>query len=131
MSPHIRKMKEVRMALNKRVPTANALVRKRAYKCDPTILPFASATEQQRSEEGYTRLLENFDKHHVQRNRRRAHSSMQVVSSSFEARPEEGPQEATLLFEKFEVNYPIRAINEKEYINPAYYNTANGLDLRA
>ena len=46
MSPHIRKMKEVRKALSKRVPTANALVKKKAYKCDPTILPFASATEQ-------------------------------------------------------------------------------------
>ena len=65
MSPHIRKMREVRKALNKRVPTANAPVRKKAYKCDPSILPFASATEQIQSEEGYARLLENFDKHHA------------------------------------------------------------------
>ena len=56
---------------------------------------------------------------------------MQVVSSSLEGAPDDDfPHEATLLFEKFTVNYPLRAINEKEFINPAYYNT-EGFDLRA
>ena len=36
-----------------------------------------------------------------------------------------------MLFEKFQVNDPIRNINEKEHINPAYYDTEAGLDLRA
>ena len=40
------------------------------------------------------------------------------------------PQEATLLFEKFNVTYPIRAINEKEYINPGYYDTSS-FDVKA
>jgi len=66
MSPHLRKMKEVRRALNKRPPTANTYVRKKAYRCDPTILPFASAVEQMKSEEGHVRLLDNFDRHHTQ-----------------------------------------------------------------
>ena len=133
MSPHLRKMKEVRRALNKRPPTANTYVRKKAYRCDPTILPFASAAEQGRSEEGHARLLDNFDRHHTQpcRNRQRAHSSQQLAPPAAETPDPLLPQEATLLFEKFTVAYPLRAINEKEYINPAYYDKENGLELRA
>ena len=37
----------------------------------------------------------------------------------------------TLLFEKFQVNYPIKIINEKEYINPAYFDAEAGFDLSA
>ena len=127
MSPHIRRMKEVKAAL-KRVPTAHTNLKRKAYKCDPTILPFASETEQIRSEEGYTRLLENFDKHHVQRTRKRNHSSVQIRAST--EMLDDGPKEATLLFEKFQATYPIRAINEKEYINPSYYDTS-GFNVRA
>ena len=130
MSPHIRKMKEVRRALNKRVPTAGTLARK-PHKCDPTILPFASAAEQMASEEGHARLLDNFDRHHTQRHRTRAHSSLQLAQPAAEVPDALLPREATLLFEKFKVVYPLRAINEKEYINPAYYDTEGGLDLRA
>ena len=71
MSSQIQKMREVRQALNKRVPTAKSVVRTKAYKCDPSILPFASAYEQQKSAEGYLRLLDNFDKHHTERLRKR------------------------------------------------------------
>lgn len=45
MSSEIQKMREVRQALNRRVPTAKSAVRSKPYRCDPNILPFASAYE--------------------------------------------------------------------------------------
>ena len=75
------------------------------------------------------KLLDNFDRHHTDRLRKlRPRSQQHPLLSDNE---DDEPQEVTLLFEKFQVNYPIKNINEKEYINPSYYDTEAGLDLRA
>jgi hypothetical protein len=49
-------------------------------------------------------------------------------NSEHELKESSSPKQVTLLFDQFKFVPPVRAVEDREYINPLYYN--EGFDLR-